>query len=162
MTFGRIASLVRRKIWLCLLAAIVSLGFISQAMARAPVALVPTRIIYPGEELTKDHVEPVEVTNPNIASGYASDLAQIEGLISKQTLLPGRTIPLAALRTPAVVERGGNVRLIFSIGSLTLTASGSPLTDGAIGDVVRVRNLDSGVIVSGTVMKDGTVQVMAK
>ncbi|MGC3970575.1 MAG: flagella basal body P-ring formation protein FlgA [Pirellulales bacterium] len=30
------------------------------------------------------------------------------------------------------------------------------------GDVIRVRNLDSGVIVSGTVMADGTVEVMKK
>jgi flagella basal body P-ring formation protein FlgA len=31
-----------------------------------------------------------------------------------------------------------------------------------VGDVVRVRNIDSGVIVNGTVMRDGSIQVMAK
>ncbi len=36
------------------------------------------------------------------------------------------------------------------------------MSDGSLGEVVRVRNIDSGVMVSGTVMKDGTIQVMAK
>lgn len=162
MTFGRKGFQLKQKVALALIAIVMSFGTISQLAARPPVALVPTRIIYPGEQLTGDHVEAVDVTNPNIAGGYASDLSQIEGLISKQTLLPGRTIPLAALRVPAMVERGSNVRLVFTVGNLILSASGSPLTDGSLGDVVRVRNLDSGVIVSGTVMKDGTIQVMAR
>ena len=45
---------------------------------------------------------------------------------------------------------------------MTLMASGTPMSDGSLGEVVRVRNIDSGVMVSGTVMKDGTIQVMAK
>jgi flagella basal body P-ring formation protein FlgA len=162
MTFGWARAKMLRLSVLALLAASLSFGAIHDAVARAPVALVPTRIIYPGEELTGAHVEEIEVTNPNIAGGYASDVSQIVGLISKQTLLPGRTIPLAALRTPAAVTRGSNARLVFTVGNLTLSASGSPLTDGAVGDVVRARNLDSGVIVNGTVMQDGTIQVMAK
>ena len=162
MTFGRIRAKFSRVVALAAVAATLVLGHAPMGLASTPVALVPTKTIYPGEILTSDHVKSVEVTNPNIASGYASDVGQIDGLIAKQTLLPGRTIPLAALRVPAAVERGGTVRLVFTIGNLTLSASGSPLTDGAVGDVVRARNLDSGVIVSGTVMKDGTIQVMAK
>jgi flagella basal body P-ring formation protein FlgA len=162
MTFSRNRSHFLHGWGLAALVAVFGLFPAVEAAARAPVALVPTKTIYPGEVLTRDHVETVEVTNPNIAGGYASEVAQIDGLIARQTLLPGRTIPLAALRVPAAVTRGGNVRLVFNIGNLTLSASGSPLTDGAIGDVVRARNLDSGVIVSGTVMSDGTIQVMAK
>jgi len=54
------------------------------------------------------------------------------------------------------------VRLTFSIGNMTISAAGSPLVDAAVGDVIRARNLDSGVIVSGTVMSDGTIHVVAK
>jgi flagella basal body P-ring formation protein FlgA len=102
------------------------------------------------------------VTNPNISAGYASDISEVEGMISKQTLLPGRTIPIAALREPSLVVRGTSVKLVFHIGNMTLMASGTPMSDGSLGEVVRVRNIDSGVMVSGTVMKDGTIQVMAK
>jgi flagella basal body P-ring formation protein FlgA len=33
------------------------------------------------------------------------------------------------------------------------------LQDGAVGDVIKVRNSDSGVTVSGAVQPDGTVRV---
>jgi flagella basal body P-ring formation protein FlgA len=37
--------------------------------------------------------------------------------------------------------------------------TGAAMQDGSIGDIVRVRNSDSGVTVSGAVQADGTVSV---
>ncbi len=162
MRFGRNNSSSRTALVLMCLASAFSLGALSPALAQAPMALVPVRTIYPGETITPEHVKPVEVTNPNISAGYVSDISEVEGMISKQTLLPGRTIPAAALREPSLVVRGTSVKLVFTIGNMTLMASGTPMTDGSLGEVVRARNIDSGVMVSGTVMKDGTIQVMAK
>jgi len=45
---------------------------------------------------------------------------------------------------------------------MIISASGTPLQDAAIGDLIKVRNIDSGITVSGTVMADGTVRVMGK
>jgi flagella basal body P-ring formation protein FlgA len=125
-------------------------------------AVVPTQTIYPGEVISAARVEEVEVTNPNLAGEYARSTAEVVGLISKRTLLPGRTILVSGLREPYAVTRGSSVRLTFAVGNLALSAGGSPLEDGAVGDVIRVRNTDSGITVSGTVMADGTIQVMAK
>lgn len=125
-------------------------------------AVVPSAIIYPGQEISGDRIQTVEVTNPNLKGDYARTSAEVVGLIAKSTLLPGRTIPVSALREPFAMTRGSTVRLTVTIGSLTISAAGSPLTDAAVGDVIRARNLDSGVIVSGTVMADGTIHVVAK
>jgi flagellar basal body P-ring formation protein FlgA len=102
------------------------------------------------------------VTNPNIAGGYATAIDEVSGMISTRTLLPGRTIQVATLRAPFAVKRGASVRLTFAVGNMVISASGTPLENASVGDVIRVRNLDSGVTVSGTVMGDGSVQVMAK
>ena len=139
-----------------------SLWTAPQAAFAQPHAVVPTQTVYPGETLTASQLEEVAVTNPNIAGGYAQSIAEVEGMISKRTLLPGRTIPVASLRPPYAINRGANIRLTFTLGSMTISASGTPLTDASVGDVIKVRNLDSGVIVTGTVLADGTVQVMAK
>ncbi|MGV1951107.1 flagellar basal body P-ring formation chaperone FlgA [Agrobacterium vitis] len=130
--------------------------------ARDRYAIVPTDTIYPGEAISSSKLDRVQVTNPNLAGGFASEMTDVVGMLSTKTLLPGRTIPLATLKRPYAVIRGSQLRLIFNIGNLTISASGSPMDDANIGDVIRVRNLDSGQIVSGTVMGDGTVQVMAK
>ncbi|MBW3097370.1 flagellar basal body P-ring formation protein FlgA [Pseudohoeflea sp. DP4N28-3] len=132
------------------------------AAAAPKIALVPERVIYPGEELTGQMVRPVEVLNPNLAAGYASQLDEIQGMVATRTLLPGRTIPVATLRQAWAVERGAPVVLIFADSGLFITAPGTPLENGAVGDLVRVRNTDSGVIVSGTIMNDGTIKVVRK
>jgi len=125
-------------------------------------AVVPTTIIYPGDTISSAQLQEVEVTNPNLAGDYAKSISQVEGLVSKRTLLPGRTISISALREPYTVTRGSNIRLVFQLGQMTISAAGSPLEDGATGQMIRARNMDSGVIVSGTVLADGTVHVRAK
>jgi flagella basal body P-ring formation protein FlgA len=51
---------------------------------------------------------------------------------------------------------------VFNGNGLTITAAGTPLENAAIGDFIRVRNIESGVIMSGTVMADGTIRVAPK
>lgn len=143
-------------------AVLVGLLLAGVALADARTAVVPKRIIYPGEEIQAGQLEEVEVTNPNLVKGYAENIASVSGLVTKRTLLPGRVILVSALREPFAVSRGSTVQLVFDNGSLVIRASGTPLQDAAIGELIRIRNKDSGVIVSGTVMADGTVHVVAK
>jgi len=146
-------------------AAIVLLGLLCampMAQAGRGTAVVPERTIYPGEELAAELLREVEVTNPNLRGGYAEVTSEVVGKVTTRTLLPGRTIPVAALRDSWAVVRGKPVQLIFSGTGLTITATGTPLQNAAIGDFIRVRNIESGVIISGTVMQNGSVQVAAK
>lgn len=161
MMFRRITGSKRTPVVLATIALALCAGADFVA-AESGYAVVPTEIIYPGETVSAHQLEEVPITNPNLAGGFAGSIPEVVGMISKRTLLPGRTIPVSGLREPFAVKRGSNLRLTFTIGSMTISAAGSPLQDASIGDVIKVRNLDSGVIVSGTVMADGTVQVMAK
>lgn len=147
--------------------ALVVFGFavivISNLSAHAqPTAVVPQQIIYPGQEITFDMVKEVDVVNPNLRPGYAKIIEEVEGFITKKTLLPGRTIPVSALREAYVIERGKNISMVFSNNSMIITAQGVALQNGGLGEVVRARNLDSGVIISGTVMQDGTLRVITQ
>ncbi|GEO83442.1 MULTISPECIES: flagellar basal body P-ring formation chaperone FlgA [Alphaproteobacteria] len=160
MTFRRIASyLVSTGTALAVGAA---LWAAPGAACAEGFAVVATQTIYPGETVSAAQLKEVEVTNPNLAGGYAKSISEVDGMVSKRTLLPGRTIPVASLRPPYAINRGANIRLTFTLGNMTISASGTPLSDALVGDVIKVRNLDSGVIVTGTVLADGTVQVMAK
>ena len=147
--------------------ALVTFGFaivlLSNLSAQAqPTAVVPHQIIYPGQEITIDMIKEVDVTNPNLRPGYAKVIEEVEGLVTKKTLLPGRTIPVSALREAYVIERGKNVSMVFSNSSMVITAQGVALQNGGLGEVVRARNLDSGVIIMGTVMQDGTLRVITQ
>ncbi|WP_245409721.1 flagellar basal body P-ring formation chaperone FlgA [Pararhizobium haloflavum] len=132
------------------------------AAASEPVAIVPNEVIYPGQAIDVALLREVAVTNPNVRADYVSSLEDLRDAVARRTLLPGRVIPISAVREAYAVERGAPVRLVFSNAGLTITASGSPLQSAAIGDFIKVRNTDTGVTVSGTVMADGSVQVVAQ
>jgi len=154
----------RNTVALTAFAAIAYAGILVTPPANASMgyAVVPTAIIYPGETIAAGQLQEVEVTNPNLSGGYAKSIDEVQGMISKRTLLPGRTISVSALREPYTVTRGSQIRLVFNIGNMTISAAGSPLEDGSTGQVIRARNMDSGVIISGTVLADGTIHVAAK
>lgn len=146
-----------------LLPLLVGVAFLSAATAgEMGVAIVPGTIIYPGQEIAAGQVHAVDVTNPNLIEGYARSVDEVQGMITTRTLLPGRTIMLSALRRPFTIKRGDKAKLVYDNGVLRITASGTPLADGNTGDLVRARNTDSGVIISGTVMADGTILVAQK
>jgi flagellar basal body P-ring formation protein FlgA len=140
----------------------VAAGLTVPAKASGPVAVVPNEVVYPGQEIDIALMREVEVTNPNIRADYISSMAELEGAVARRTLLPGRVIPTSAVRASYAVERGQPVKLVYSSGGLVITASGSPLKSAAIGDFIQVRNLESGSTVSGTVMANGTVQVISQ
>jgi flagella basal body P-ring formation protein FlgA len=125
-------------------------------------AVVPTQIIYPGEQIDAKRLKLVEVTNRNLALGYASDVNQVEGLVTTRTLLPGRTIMVGGLKQPSAVKRGDKILLVYDNGVLRITAAGTPLAEGAVGELIQVRNTDTGVILSGTIMPDRSVLVVQK
>jgi flagella basal body P-ring formation protein FlgA len=125
-------------------------------------AVIPTEAIYPGDVISSGQLEVVAVTNPNLTGDYAKSIQEVVGRVSKRTLLAGRTISISALRQPYAVTRGSNVRLVMSMGDMMITAAGTPLDDGSVGDSVRARNMDSGIIVNGTVLENGTIRVVAK
>ncbi len=143
--------------------AMASLAMVGSATAADfGMAVVPTQIIYPGQEITEGQLKTVPVTNPNIAPGYAQKLSEVTGFVTTRTLLPNRTIMIAALREAWAVRRGDKVILVYDNGGLKITAAGTPLNDGVVGDLIKVRNTDTGVIISGTVRPDSSILVVQK
>jgi len=90
---------------------------------------------------------------------YVASRALIVGKVARATLLPGHAIPYASISNRKLVANGAEVKLVFAEDGLLIMTTGAALQDGSIGDVVRVRNSDSGVTVSGAVQPDGSVMV---
>jgi flagella basal body P-ring formation protein FlgA len=126
------------------------------------VVLIPNRVIYPGETIDLAALKEVTLKPGKIIPPAVTFRAtELEGKVAKRTLLPGRYIPATALREAWLVEQGVPVQVVFVSGSLTISASAVTLQPGAAGDFVKVRNIDSGKVFSGTVMADGSIRVGA-
>lgn len=86
---------------------------------------------------TQSWLQTVEVTNKNLAQGYAQDIGEVQGSITTRTLLPGRTIMVGRLRQPYSVKRGDKILLGLRIMQASgITAAGTPLADGTTGALI--------------------------
>lgn len=143
----------------------VSFGLIALALAPLPaisaeLAVVVNRVVYPGETVDAAVLQQVTLRRPiNGAAGFVRDVSEVEGKVAKRTLVPGKLIPVSAVREAYVVEAGTIVTVVYSQGGLTITSQAVPLEPGALGAMVKLRNPDSGKIFSGVVMADGTIRV---
>ncbi len=118
-------------------------------------------IITEGTPITQQGQGYADVPGLYKPEAIATEAGELEGKIAKRTLLPGRYIPASAVRDAWLVEQGASVQVYFEAGPLTISAAGVTLQPGAAGDLVKVRNADSGKVITGTVMADGSVRIGA-
>ena len=129
-------------------------------VAAGEIVLVPNKVIYPGQTVTADALQEVELASGKFPPpGVIVTVEALDGKVARRTLLPGRYVREGALREAWLVEKGASVEMVFIAGGLTIAATAVTLEAGAAGDLVKLRNVDSGKIVSGTVLADGKVRV---
>lgn len=118
-------------------------------------SVVATRTIRPQEIITPDAVrlDPAEV------GGAYTTLGAVIGLEARVAIYPGRVVLQGSLGEPALVDRNQAVELIYALHGLTIRAEGRALGRGAVGERIRVMNVDSRTVLFGTVASNGTIVV---
>ncbi len=132
-------------------------GGVAEAAQTIPV---PTVTIYPGDIIRDTML--TERDMPDDFAGRTMTVLDREALVGKtarRTLLPGLPIAVNGIGEPKIVTVGAMVKVVFNEGGLTISTYASALQAGAVGDVISVRNMESGLTVSGTVDRDGSVKV---
>lgn len=133
---------------------------IAQEQVPAVLVTVPAVTIYPNQVITDAMLTERDFAAERIAPPKTYlDRAALVGKVAKQTLLPKSAIAPGAVREPFAVKQGQPAAVIFQSGGLTIAGSAVPLEAGSIGDVISLRNVDSGTTIRGVVMADGTVRV---
>lgn len=121
---------------------------------------VPAVTIYPGDVIREEMlVDRAFAPNMSGVAAFVDSRAVLVGRAARRTLLPGQPIPTNAIDEPKVVTRGSTVKVVVEDDGLVIITFGQPLQSGGVGATVRVRNLDTGVIVTGTVQPDGSVRI---
>jgi flagellar basal body P-ring formation protein FlgA len=133
-----------------------------EAFAAAPKILpVPAITIYPGDIIRNSFLVDRDFTGHEalIEQGVVDSRQGLVGKLAKRTLLPGAPIPTNAVAAPDAVKNGEKVRVVFREDGLVIETYALALQGGAVGQVISVRNIDSGRTISGVVQTDGSVRV---
>ncbi len=133
-----------------------------QALAATPVVTlpVPRATIAQGQVITLSALEKRRFRANRI--DRFSVVPNINDLLGKEAVrqLPvGEPIPKSALRRREAVKRGEPAQLVFQDRGLEIVAHVEPLEDGIVGEIIRVRNVDTGLIIVGRVEENGTISI---
>ncbi|MGP0058622.1 MAG: flagellar basal body P-ring formation chaperone FlgA [Beijerinckiaceae bacterium] len=122
---------------------------------------VPNITIYPGDTIKDAWLVDRDFSANTVATRGAviQSRSALVGKLARRTLLPGVPIPVNGIGDPRTVANGGKVRVVFSQDGLEITTYATALQPGSVGEVISVRNLDSGLTISGIVQSDGSVRV---
>jgi flagella basal body P-ring formation protein FlgA len=121
---------------------------------------VPRVTLYPGDVIGDDQLVDRAFIAHTVARATVLEAREaLIGKVARRTLLPGQPIPVNGIRDPYLVTQGKSAVVVFEAGGLTITTNAMALQNGGIGDLVALRNIDSGTIIKGTVAPDGTVRL---
>lgn len=121
--------------------------------------VVSRRPVVRGQTLTTADVMLSEVDTSGLHKAYFTRLEDVVGLRSKRSIASGKTLHAGLLRREQLVKRGTQVEIVANAGGLHVTMRGKALGDGGRGDRIRVKNLNSGRVITGTIRGRGVIQV---
>ncbi len=87
------------------------------------------------------------------------DPALVSGRLAKRAINADQIITAPMLANPDVVSKGQSVIIEATSGNFAIRTAGEALTNGGLGDTIRVRNAQSGRLVEGTVVSEGKVRI---
>ena len=120
---------------------------------------VPAVVIYPGEVVRDSSLVEKEFPDAFLDAGFVVQRPDLLGKVAKRTLLPGQAIAANAVALPKLVTIGAMVRVVFEEGGLNISTYAAALQGGAAGDLISVRNPESGITLSGVIAPDGSIHV---
>jgi len=118
--------------------------------------LVAVRNVPSGGVITRENTRIAVVSVPQKPSEWTSPY----GLICSQAVRPGAVIrpSLWKPKKPlVVVRRNKGVRMKIQMNGFLIVTTGQALEDGRVGELIKVRNIDSKRIIMARVGVDGTV-----
>lgn len=127
-----------------------------QLMAQVVVARVP---LLRGQAISQDDVSVVVSDVTRLGQGFYSVADDIVGMEPKRSINPGDQIRAQWLVAPKAIKRGQRVTIIAKSATVAVEASGTALSDGRLGDQIRVRNERSDRVVKGVVSADRVITI---
>jgi flagella basal body P-ring formation protein FlgA len=123
------------------------------------MVVVLSQPIQRGEIFTRQHlaIEKREVSN--LREDFVTQIEQIENKQATRQLNTGTILSLRTLVEPKLIKRGDKVVISTTKPDFSIRMSGVAMMDGAKGQLIKVKNQNSGRIINATVIEPGLVSV---
>ena len=122
----------------------------------APIA---ARYIKFGDVIQQSDVTTMKMRIDSLNSEYASELNEVVGMQAKTYIAAGKMFKINEITSPNVIKNNDPVNIIYSSGVINLKTVGVAMGNGAVGDMIKVKNSSSGVVLLGQIVSKNTVKI---
>ena len=98
---------------------------------------------------------------PSAPTGLIGDPASAVGRAAVREIAAGTLLSSNLIKAAQTIKRGQSVTLSLASGAVAVRVAGTALRDGALGERIPVRNLNSKRVVEGVILDAGIVEVAA-
>lgn len=123
---------------------------------RIPVLRNPLRN---GQLISARDIDYIVVRNATLRPGTVLDAQDIIGTTPRRQLSQNTAIRVDEIEMPRMISRGEIVTMVYAKDGMRLTTRGKALSDGALGDVIRVSNTGSNRMIEAKVTNFREVSV---
>ncbi|MEK9711535.1 MAG: flagellar basal body P-ring formation chaperone FlgA [Thalassolituus sp.] len=109
--------------------------------------------------ISADQLRLSRMDTTGLHQGFFDSIEDVAGTLSRRTLRQGTPVTPDMLDQPDLIERGQPLVIRLNRPGIKIEIKGEALSDGHLGEGIRVRNVQSGAIVFAEVIGDGLVQV---
>ncbi len=118
---------------------------------------VLARNVSKGQLITQEDIELKSFPRSAITGSHISDIKKLVGKSAAKSLAKDRMLTEDDIRNPVTIAKNSAVSAIYRAGGIEVKALAVALEDGSEGEVIRLKNFDSGKVFRAVVMADGTV-----
>lgn len=134
--------------------------FVSSEFNLFKQAVIASTNIRRGQVISADNLSLKEtIINKSHYSLY-NDLGDVVGMIAKRSIRAESSIQPGHLSPPKLIKRGDNVVIVASNDAISVRMNGTALADGALGQQIPVRNIQSKRVVKARVSEAGLVSIV--
>lgn len=112
-----------------------------------------------GDVIREEDVEWQKMPISRINRDTVLEVDQLVGKSPVRGLMAGRAIKADEVQSPPIVLRRTPVQMQYQSDFISISAIGTAMEDGAMGQKIKVRNDDSGIILDARVTARGRVEV---
>ena len=134
--------------------------YVPVQVALMDMVVVNSRPVVRGQALGADDLMLSEMDISRLHKAYFTRIEDVVGLRSKRAIASGSTLHAGLLQRAELVKRGSQVQVIAGGPDLRVQMRGKALADGGRGDRIKVKNLNSGRVITGTVVASGVIEVL--
>jgi flagella basal body P-ring formation protein FlgA len=124
-------------------------------------AVVASRDIPKGKVVTLQDVKREKLPSLRVRGGVLT-IESVVGKVAKRNIRAGEVIKERDLEPNFVVKKGKPVKLIYESGGIHVELLAVALENGAVGDIIKVKNVSTGKVLVCKVIGENTVKFLLR